>query len=120
MDVRIADAAAVENERVIEQGAVPFPRGFQLPEEFGEERNMKCVDLGHARDFFRIVAVMRKRVVRIGHADLRVSAIARFARELEGNDAGDIALQCEHLQIEHQSRMVGVSRGHPDRPIEIG
>ena len=36
---------------------------------------------------------MRQRVMRIGDADLRIRAIARFARELERDDARDVALQ---------------------------
>ena len=58
MDVGIADAAAVEIERMVEQGAVPFRRGLQFPEELGEQRHMELIDLRHARDLFRIVAVM--------------------------------------------------------------
>ena len=80
---------------------------------------MELIDLRHARDLFRIVAVMRERVVRIGNADLRVSAIARFARELERDDARDIALQRQHLQIEHQPRVIGVSGRHAHRSIQI-
>src|SRR6058998_316243 len=37
MDVRIADAAAVEIKRMIEERAVSFRRRFQLLEKFGEQ-----------------------------------------------------------------------------------
>ncbi len=80
---------------------------------------MELVDLRHARDFLRIIAVMRKRVVRIGNSDLGISAIAGFARELERDDACDIALQRQHLQVEHQPRVVGVCSRHADGPIQI-
>ena len=57
---------------------------------------------------------------RIGHADFRISAITRLARELECDDASNIALQRQHLQIEHQSCVVGVGGWNSHRSIEIG
>ena len=60
--------------------------------------------------FSGIVAVVRERMVRIGHADLGVGAVAGLARELEGDDPRDVALQRQHLQVEHQPRVVGVGR----------
>jgi hypothetical protein len=39
---------------------------------------------------------------------------------LEGDHASNIALQREHLQIEHQARMVRIGRRYADRPIQIG
>src|SRR5439155_2006515 len=119
MDVRIAYATAVKIERMIEQCAIPFRRGLQLPKELGKQRHMKLIDLGHARNFFRIIAVMRKRMMRIRNADLGVSSIAGFARELERDDARDITLQRQDLQVEHQSRVVGVGGRHAHRPVEI-
>ena len=56
---------------------------------------------------------------RVGHADFRIGSVAGFASELERNDARDIALQRQHLQVEHQSRVVGISRRHTDGPIQI-
>ncbi len=63
---------------------------------------------------------MRRRVMRIGDADFGIAAIARFARELERDDAGDVPLQREHLQVEHQLRVIFVGRRHANRAIEIG
>ena len=114
VDVGVAHAAAVEVERVIEQRAVAVRRGFQLCEELGEQRDVELVDLRHLGDFLRIVAVVGKRVMRIGDADFRVGAVAGFAGELEGDDAGDVALQGQHLQVEHQPGVVGVGGGHAD------
>jgi hypothetical protein len=100
--VRIADAAAVQDQRVIQERAVAFRRRLQLLEVVGEERHVERVDLRHARDLLRIVAVVRQRVMRIGHADLGIGAVARLARELERHDARDVALHRQHLQVEHQ------------------
>ena len=62
---------------------------------------------------------MRERVVRIGNADLVVGAVARLARELERHDARDVALHRQHLQVEHQPRVIGVRGRHARGPIEV-
>ena len=79
MDIRVSDAAAVEIKRMVEQRAIALLGGLQFLEELGEERHMEGVDLRHALDFRRIVAVVGKRMVRIGHSDLRIGSVARFA-----------------------------------------
>ena len=63
---------------------------------------------------------MRRGMVRIGHADLRICAIARFPGQLERNYSGDVTLQRQDLQIEHQLCMIRVGRRHTGRPVEIG
>src|SRR5688500_2339715 len=65
MDVRIADAAAVENERMVEQRAATLGRGLQSLQEVREERNVKRIDLRHAGDLLWVVSMMGQRVVRI-------------------------------------------------------
>ena len=80
---------------------------------------MELIDLRHARDLVRIVAVMRERMVRIGNTDLWVGAIAGFAGELERDDPGDVTLQRQHLQVEHQSRVIGIGRRHAHGPVQI-
>ena len=116
----IAHAAAVQVERMVEQRAVAFRRGLQLLQELREQRDVELIDLGHLGDLLRIVAVMRQRMMRIGNADLRIGAVAGFARQLKRDDARDVALQRQQLQVEHQSGVVGVGRRHADGPIEIG
>ena len=81
---------------------------------------MELIDLGHLGDLVRIVAVVRERVMRIGDADLRIRAVAGFARQLKRDDARDVALQRQQLQVEHQPGVVGVGGRHAERPIEIG
>ena len=62
---------------------------------------MELVDLRHLGDLRRIVAVVRQRVVRIGDARLgEISAIAGFARQLEGANARDVTLHREDLENE--------------------
>jgi hypothetical protein len=63
---------------------------------------------------------MRQRMMRIRHADLGVGPVARLARQLERDDPGHVTLQRQHLQIEHQLRVVGVRSRHAGGTIEIG
>src|SRR5439155_25370134 len=69
---------------------------------------------------FRIVAVMTRWMVRVGHADLRIRAIALLARELKRDDAREIRLERQNLQIEHELRVIGERGGNAHRPIEVG
>ena len=41
-----------------------------------------------------------------------VGAVAGLAGELEGDDASDIALHGEELEVKHEPRMLRVARGH--------
>src|SRR3954462_9619214 len=93
MYVRIPDTAAVKIERMVEKSSVSFTGGLQLLQELSKKGDVKLINLRHARDFFRIIAVMRKRMVGIGNTDLGVSAIARFTSELKCDDPCDVALQ---------------------------
>ena len=63
---------------------------------------------------------MTGRMVRVGHADLRIRAIALLARELERDDARDIRLERQNLQVEHELRVIGERGGNAHRPIQIG
>ena len=119
MHIGIPHAAPIKVERMIQQRAVALRRGLQLPKKLGEQRHVELIDLGHPRNLFRIVAVMRQRMMRIRNASLRIGPVAGFARKLEGNHARDIALQRQHLEIEHQSSVVRVGGGNTDRPIQI-
>src|SRR5258705_10770062 len=59
-------------------------------------------------------------MVRIGNADLRISTIALLAGELESDDARDIRLKCQNLQVEHELGVIGKGRRDPYRPIQVG
>ena len=81
---------------------------------------MERIDLRDLRHLFRIVAVMTGGMVRVRDADLRIRAIALLARELERDDARDIRLKGQNLQVEHELRVIGERGGNTHRPIEIG
>ena len=79
---------------------------LQLLEQVREQRHVIRVDLRQLRELLRRVLVMRRRVMRLGDADLRIGPRAHLARELERDDARDVGLQREHLQVEHQLRVL--------------
>src|SRR4051812_30757956 len=120
VNVGVAHAAAIEVQRVVEQRAVPFRRRFQFFEKVRKERDVERVDLRHPRNLFRVVAMMRERMVRIRDTDLRIGPVARFTGELERDYTRDVSLKCEDLEIEHQLRVIRVGRWHACRAIEIG
>ena len=64
--------------------------------------------------------MVRKGMMRIGHADFRIGSVAGFARELKSNHAGDVALQSQNLQIEHQAGVVCIGGGHSDGRSKSG
>ena len=59
-------------------------------------------------------------LVRVRNADFRIRSIASLTRELERDHACDIALQRQHLKVEHQPCVVGIRSGHSDGAIQIG
>ena len=100
---------------------MPSPSGvaFSFARNSANSETWNALILRHLRELVGIVAVVRERVVRVGDADLGIGAGAGLAGELEGDDAGDVALQRQHLQVEHQPGVVGVGGGHADGPVEI-
>ena len=63
VDVAVAQAAAVENHRVIEQRAVAVVRVAHSLQEVAEQLDVVLVDLGFPGDQLRVVDVMRAGVV---------------------------------------------------------
>src|SRR5688572_11592910 len=116
VDVGISHAAAEQIERVIEQRAVAIWRRLELLDQIREQRHMVRVDLGELHQLLRIVGVMRHRMMRLGHADVRVGSGARFPRQLERDDASHVSLERQHLQVEHQLDVVFPDRGNAGRP----
>ena len=70
--VAVADAGAVEEQRVVEHRAVALaasPASFV--DEIRELPEVVLVDLVQPLELGRLVLVVRQRVVRVGDADLR-------------------------------------------------
>lgn len=104
---------------MFQQVAIALGSGLQFVEELGEEGHVELVDLRHALDLGGVIAVMRKRMMRIRDTDLGVGPVAGLAGELEGDDTRDVALKGQHLEVEHQPGMVGIGGRHADGAVEI-
>src|SRR5688572_2496963 len=117
VEAGIPHSASIQVHRMVEQRPVAVWRGLHLLEELREQGDMERIDLGDLLDLFGIIAVMARRMVRIWHADLWIRAVAQLARELERDDARNVCLERENLQIEHELRVVGKRRGNADGPI---
>src|SRR5262249_49236498 len=81
---------------------------------------VKRIDLRHLRQLLRIVSMMTDGMVRVRDADLRIGAIVLLARELECDDARNIRLKRQNLQVEHELRVIGELRRDSYRPIDVG
>src|SRR5262245_36905443 len=58
-------------------------------------------------------------MVRVRDADLRIRAIVLFARELECDDARDIVLKSQNLEVKHELRVIGKLRRNTYRSVEV-
>src|SRR5690242_15106186 len=119
MHVGIAHAAAIKVHGMIQQRTGAIRRRLHLSDEIGEQLHMKRIDLGNLGKHFRITAAVRCRVMRIRQADLGIRARAGFASELKRDNARDVALECQYLQIEHQFCVIRISGGNSHRTIQI-
>ncbi len=79
-----------------------------------EQRDVIGLDLHQLCEFHRIVLMMGRGMMRLGHAHLRVTALAEFPGEHEGEDPGLIRLICEGEEIEHEPGVLVVRVGHTD------
>src|SRR5947207_967176 len=87
MRVSVAQRASVKNCGMIEQRAVAIRSSLQPLYKPGEQLDMERVDLRDLLDKIGMPAMMRERMVRIGHADFRIRTNAAFAAEHHGGDA---------------------------------
>ena len=116
----VAHPASVQVDRIVEQRAVAVRSGLQFLEELREERDMERVDLRDLLDLFRISAVVTGGMVWLWNADFRIGAVAELARELEGDDPRDIGLKRQHLQVEHESRVILELSRDAHRTVDVG
>ena len=113
--VAVAHAAAVEEQRVIEQGAVAVRRGFQPIEEAREQPQVVGVDLGLLGHLLGDAVVVRHRVMPVRDADLRIGERAELAGHHERRDARHVPLIGERHELEHQLDVLFPVLRHADR-----
>ena len=118
--VAVAEAAAVEQRHVVEQRAVAVGRRLEPVQEVREQRRVVGVDAGQLVQLVGVVLVVRRGVVRLGHPDLGIGAAAVLAADHEADDAGQVRLVRQHLQVEHQPRVLVERGGNPERGRDVG
>src|SRR5262245_7729770 len=74
MPVAVADASAEEQDRVVEQRSLAVGRRLQLLKVVGEEFDVIGLDLRALLHLLGLVLMVSQRMVRFGHADLRIWA----------------------------------------------
>ena len=81
-----------------------MPSGVRLEpaEEVRDLLDVIRVDLRNLLALLRLVLVVRDGVVRVRDADGRIGPVAQLAADQEGDDARDVGLPGEELQVEHQ------------------
>ncbi len=100
----------------------PSPSGVacELVQILREQLRVIGVDLRHLLDQLGNVVVVRERMMRFRHADLRIGPWALLLAEHERNDARQIGLEREHLQIHHQRQVIFEHRRRAQRLRQRG
>ena len=115
--VRVADAAAVEHERVVQQVAVAVGGRLQRLEEVGGQADVVLVDLVALLELQRVVLVVRHRVVGAVDAQLRIGTVGLLLAERQHENARDVRPERQRHQVEHQPGVRVVRFRRPDRPV---
>ena len=118
--VAVAEAATVHHHRRVEQGAVAVLDRREPVDVVGEHLGEVVVHLLQPLDEHAVAAVVRQRVVGVGHPDLGVGAVARLVPQHERGDPGEVGLPGEHLQVEHELCVVHEAVGHAGRLVHRG
>ena len=118
MQVRIAHTGTVQQHGVVQHVALALLRGRQGVQEVGEHLHLEGVELGLPRELLRVVLVVRERMVRVGHADLGVGAHAGLPHHQEREDACEVRLERQGLQVKHQLDVLLERGGNADRTID--
>ena len=104
-------AAAVDEHRAVEQRRVALADRLEPLEQVGELLDVEAVDLLELLVLFRVAAVVREVVVSLGNADEGVALGAPLVGVHEGADPGDVALEGEDHEVEHQADVLLVVLG---------
>src|SRR5690606_16591148 len=90
-------------------------RRTQRSEELLEQRHVIGVELDELELLLLITAVVRQRVMRLGDADLRLSALRDVAAQHEREDARETRGERERQQLELQADVLRKRVGNADR-----
>src|SRR5438034_7750368 len=98
---------------MIQQASISIGRLFELLQKVGEQLRVQTIDLRDLLNPIRIIAVMRKRMMRVGDADLWIDAHASLAAEHQGCNTSQVGLKCDNLEVVHQLRIIWKGDWYP-------
>ena len=73
--VAVAEAAAVDDHRVVEQRPVAIGRGFQLLQKVREALDVEAVDLRYLLDLFGVALMVGQAMMAFGDTDFTVGGV---------------------------------------------
>src|SRR5678815_895180 len=120
MTVAVADARSIQNDHVVEQRAIAVGSVAQLLQIIREEFQMVLLNLGALLHLDRIVLMMRQRMMRLRNADLWVRPRALLAPVHECDDAGDVRLIREKLQVVEKTGVLVETLRNARGPRDVG
>ena len=118
--VAVPHARAVDDRRVIEQRAIAVLRRGHLLEEAREHLHVERVDLRQLRELLGPLAVVRRRVVRVGDPDLGERAHALLAAHEVRRHPRQVGLERHQHQVEHEVRVLLEAGGDAGRLHHVG
>ena len=105
--VAVAHVAAEQNRRVVEHRPVGFLCLRQPFDKLRKHEGVVRLNLHQLVLLLRVVAVMRQRMESFGDPQIGIGPHARFVIHRERDHAGDVGLERERHQIEHQLEVLG-------------
>ena len=117
VDVGVAHTRAPQQQRVVEQRAVAVRDRLQPGQVLADQLRVVGVGGGVLLDPLLLVLVVGDGMVRLGDAEVRIGPAAQLAAQHEGEDAGDVGLEGDGHQVEHQPDVIAVVVGDADRRI---
>ena len=113
--VAVADAAAEEDQGVVQEGAFAIAGVGEPLNEATEPLDVEAVDLLDLVDHVLIVLMVREVVMAFLDADFGEGAVAAIDREHECADAGGVGLEGQQQHVVHEvhvlADLVGDARG---------
>ena len=106
MQIAVADAAAVNDHRMIEQRAVAVRCRLELVEEVCKLGDVKSVDRPDLRLLRSVAPVVREVVMAVGNADRRIASVASVVAEDERRNSALVGLEGENQQIAHHAQVL--------------
>ena len=113
MGAGVAEIAAVQDHRAVQQGLAVFLGGLQVGHQLGEQRHVHAVDLLELLELLGGAAVVRKAVVTVGGRVDVVDVEGRGvdAVQHQGDGARGVGLEAEAGHVVHQADLVHVLLG---------